>query len=141
MRLSPIFSLRISRPCFLASAPYLRQRYDDLQIMEARGVAWSRSSPGLLDAHRFAGDLGGRGSGLHRRRGDQSGENVVQQELGALERRSQVVRVRSGVPIDSVAAGDQALHEESQFELQGREDLLRSRTAGAHATLLASRVA
>jgi hypothetical protein len=97
MRLSPIFSLRISRPCFLASAPYLRQRYDDLQIMEARGVAWSRSSPGLLDAHRFAGDRGPGGFGLHRRGGDQSGEDVAQQEIGALERRCQVVRVRSDV--------------------------------------------
>jgi hypothetical protein len=140
MRLSPIFSLRISRPCFLASAPYLRQRYDDLQIMEARGVAWSRSSPGLLDAHRFAGDGGGRVASL-RRRGDQSGENVVQQELGALERRSQVVRVRSGFPIDPVAAGDQALHEESQFDLHRREDVLRSRAARAHATFLPSPVA
>jgi hypothetical protein len=30
----------------------------------------------------------------------QSGENVAQQEIGALERRSQVVRVRSGYRLE-----------------------------------------
>jgi hypothetical protein len=69
--------------------------------------AWSRSSrahlwislvaSGLLDTHRFAGDRGRRGFGLHRSGGDQSGEDVAQQEIGAPERRSQLVRVRSGV--------------------------------------------
>jgi hypothetical protein len=43
-----------------------------------RVVAW-----GLLDTDRFAGDRGLGGFGPHRRGGDQSGQNVVQQEIGA----------------------------------------------------------
>ena len=35
----------------------------------------------------------------------------------------------------------QALHQESQFDLHRSEDLLRSRSAGAHATFLPSRPA
>jgi hypothetical protein len=68
--------------------------------------------------------------------GDQSVERFSRSRNPA--RRNQVVRVRCGVPTDSVAAGDEALHEESQFDLHRREDLFRSRFAGAHAALFAA---
>jgi hypothetical protein len=77
-------SLRLRRMnCSLAPAGF-GYRLANLKLSDS---PWGYAQP--VDCHRVAGDRGLGGFGLRRRGGDQSGRNVVQQEIGALERANE----------------------------------------------------
>src|ERR1700688_2477481 len=84
------------------------------------------SSAALLDAHRLWRRMR-HGSLLLCHRRDQSGHDAVEQELGTLDGSSEFLRERSGLAIEPVLAGDQALPYHIQFDVRRCQDPLLSR--------------